>query len=77
MDLTKAIAELREEKRRLDETIEALERAAAGGGGRKGRVWNSQARRAAAERMRSYWAKRRGETPATTPQSPPAPSPES
>lgn len=59
MDLTKAIAELREEKRRLDETIETLERAVAGGSARKGRVWNAHARRAAAERMRSYWAKRR------------------
>ncbi|MFN0172295.1 MAG: hypothetical protein ACKV22_38320 [Bryobacteraceae bacterium] len=63
MDLYKAIVELRAEKKRLDDAIEALERSLAGGGGKRGRVWDSSSRRAAAERMRSYWEKRRTGTP--------------
>ena len=60
MDLYKAIRELRDEKRRLDRAIEALER----GSGRDGvqperRVWNAEARRAAADRMKKYWARRK------------------
>ena len=60
MDIYKAILELREEKRRLDRAIAALEQ---GGGPAverpKRRTWNADARRAAAERMRLYWEKRK------------------
>ena len=63
MDIYKAILELKEEKRRLDRAIEALEQ---GGPGRsqqpRRRSWSSQARRAAAERMRKYWEQRKGQT---------------
>jgi hypothetical protein len=63
MDLYKAIAELRAEKKRVDDAIEALERSLAGGAGKRGRVWDSSSRRAAAARMRSYWEKRRTGAP--------------
>lgn len=72
-----AIAALRAERDQIDETIQALVRATSGMGrakapGRGGRVgttqrrkpkWSPAARKAAAERMRKYWAarKRKGE----------------
>jgi len=58
MDINKVLHELYEERRRIDQRIAALEKAQSGvrpGG----RVWNAEARRAAAERMRLYWEKRR------------------
>lgn len=68
-----AIAALRAERDQIDETIQALERATSGLGGRKaaGRgaggatpqrrkpKWSPAARKAAAERMRKYWAARK------------------
>lgn len=60
MDIYKAIEELRAEKERLDQAIAALESTLEAKGTGQGRVWSSNARRAAAERMRKYWAKRRG-----------------
>jgi peptidoglycan hydrolase CwlO-like protein len=59
MDIYKAILELKAEKQRLDRAIAALEPGndAAAPAGR--RTWNATARRAAAERMKKYWAKRR------------------
>jgi hypothetical protein len=65
MDIYKTILELKEEKRRLDRAIAALEQ---GGSGRnrqpRRRSWSSQARRDAAERMRKYWEQRKGQTQA-------------
>ena len=59
MDIYKAILELKAEKQRLDRAIAALEEgnAAPVRPGRKS--WNSAARRAAAERMKKYWAGRK------------------
>ena len=60
MDIYKAILELREEKRRLDRAIAALEQGGASPEERpKRRSWNADARRAAAERMRQYWEQRK------------------
>jgi len=60
MDIYKAILELKEEKRRLDRAIAALEQGESSGDGRpRRRSWNADARRAAAERMRKYWEQRR------------------
>ena len=59
MDIYKAIEELRAEKERLDQAIAALESTLEAKGTGQGRVWSSTARRAAAERMRKYWAQRR------------------
>lgn len=60
MDIYKAILELREEKRRLDHAIAALEQGGPRGAARpRRRSWNANARRAAAERMRQYWEQRR------------------
>ena len=60
MDIYKAIAQLREEKRRLDLAIERLEENGRSNGDRpRRRAWNSGARRAAAERMRKYWEQRK------------------
>jgi hypothetical protein len=56
MDIYKAILELREEKKRLDRAIAALEN---GGPAPHRRSWNSDARRAAAERMKKYWEQRK------------------
>ena len=56
MDIYKAILELREEKRRLDRAIAALEH---GGPAPRRRSWNSSARHAAAERMKKYWERRK------------------
>jgi hypothetical protein len=59
MDIYKAILELKAERQRLDRAIAALEqdddRAAPAGR----RTWNAASRRAAAERMKKYWARRR------------------
>jgi septal ring factor EnvC (AmiA/AmiB activator) len=60
MDIYKALEQLKAEKKRLDAAIAALEQSA--GTDRepgRGRVWNADARRRAAERMRKYWEKRR------------------
>jgi hypothetical protein len=59
MDIYKAILELRAEKERLDRAIAALEQGddAAAPSGR--RPWNAASRRAAAERMKKYWAERK------------------
>jgi len=60
MDIYKAILELREEKKRLDRAIAALEQnGLAGAAERSRRTWNSDARRAAAERMKKYWELRK------------------
>ena len=56
MDIYKAILELREEKKRLDRAIAALEH---GGPAPRRRSWNSSARNAAAERMKKYWEQRK------------------
>lgn len=61
MDIIKVIQELHTEKKRLDDAIAALERAAEGKEPKSGRVWSSNSRRAAAERMRKYWEKRRAQ----------------
>lgn len=66
-----ALSALREERSQLDDTIRALERAI-GEGARSGRApaapgvrtrrkpkWSPAARKAAAERMRKYWASRK------------------
>ena len=80
MDIYKAIEQLKAEKKRLDAAIEALEQAGySEAEPRRARVWNADARRNAAERMRLYWERRRArsgavekETP-RSPQSPEAP----
>jgi len=60
MDIYKAIAQLRAEKRRLDRAIAALEaRDAATDGRPRSRSWSADARSAAAERMRKYWEQRK------------------
>lgn len=56
MDIYKAILELREEKKRLDRAIAALEH---GGAPPHRRSWDSNARHAAAERMKKYWEQRK------------------
>ena len=61
MDIYKAIGTLREELKRLDRAIEALEQRNGGEPARpRRRAWNGSARKAAAERMRKYWATRKG-----------------
>jgi peptidoglycan hydrolase CwlO-like protein len=60
MDLYKAIQELRDEKMRLDRAIAALEKGVGSNDARsERRAWNAEARRAAAERMKKYWAQRK------------------
>jgi len=59
MDIYKAILELRAEKERLDRAIAALEQGSEAPAPRGRRSWNSAARRAAAERMKKYWADRK------------------
>jgi hypothetical protein len=60
MDIYKAILQLKEEKRRLDRAIAALEqRTAASEERTHRRSWTADARRAAAERMRKYWEQRK------------------
>lgn len=60
MDLYKAIQELREEKMRLDRAIAALEKGVGSNDAHsERRAWNAEARRAAAERMKKYWALRK------------------
>ncbi|MBK9166091.1 MAG: hypothetical protein IPM24_01360 [Bryobacterales bacterium] len=66
MDLDRAIRELTEEKKRLDKAIAALERRTGEGPAARKRAWSGAARKAAAERMRQYWAARRGELDAGT-----------
>lgn len=67
MDLYKAIRDLQREKRRLDRVIETLEGVIRNGSkaharvkrrGRKG--MSTEERKAVSERMRNYWATRRG-----------------
>ena len=56
MDIYKAILDLREEKKRLDRAIAALEQNSSTGAGRtRRRAWDSSARNAAAVRMKKYW----------------------
>lgn len=63
MDIYKAILELKEEKRRLDRAIAALEQATpARAESPRRRAWNSESRRAAAARMRKYWEQRKAKT---------------
>jgi hypothetical protein len=60
MDIYKAIQELRNEKKRLDRAIEALEQGDGASEERpKRRAWNAGARRAAGERMKKYWEQRK------------------
>ena len=59
MDIYKAILELKAEKQRLDRAIAALEQGEEGAASTGRRPWNSAARRAAAERMKKYWADRK------------------
>ena len=64
MDIYKTILELREEKRRLDRAIAALEQGSLARAEKPSRrSWNSEARRAAAARMRKYWEQRREQAP--------------
>jgi hypothetical protein len=70
MDLYRIIGDLVEERNRLQRIIESLEtmdgesakpaRARAGGRGRKS--MDHAARKEVSERMKQYWAKRRGES---------------
>lgn len=66
MDIIKAILELQAEKKRLDQAIAALERSA-DNSKPKGRVWSGAARKAAAERMKKYWERRRAAAPLSPP----------
>jgi hypothetical protein len=63
MDLYRAIEELYEEKRRIEQAIAALERqgpASAKAAGRRGRKsMDEEERRRVSERMRKYWESRR------------------
>jgi hypothetical protein len=61
MDIYKAIDELKAEKKRLDRAIAALEQGENSTElpHRGRRTWNAEARRAAAERMKKYWEKRK------------------
>ena len=60
MDIYKAIEDLKAEKKRLDRAIEALEQSGIAAPARKGRKsWDAESRRAAGERMKKYWEKRR------------------
>ena len=59
MDIYKAITELREELKRLDRAIAALEQRNSEPARPRRRAWNGAARKAAAERMRKYWARRK------------------
>ncbi len=60
MDIYKALEQLKAEKKRLDAAIAALEQSIGTDHDRSGgRVWNADARRRAAERMRKYWETRR------------------
>jgi hypothetical protein len=60
MDIYKAILELKAEKKRLDRAISALEQGEGAGVAPTGRrTWNADARRAAAERMKKYWERRK------------------
>jgi hypothetical protein len=62
MDIYKAIQELMNEKRRLDRAIAALEQGDGASEERpKRRAWNAGARRAAGERMKKYWERRKQE----------------
>jgi hypothetical protein len=61
MDIYKAIEELRAEKGRLDRAIAALEEDSEAGAASERRAWNANARKAAAERMKKYWEKRKRE----------------
>ena len=59
MYIDKAIHELRAERERLDRAIAALEARERKPTEKHRRVWSAAARRAAAERMRKFWEKRR------------------
>jgi len=63
MDIYKAILELKAELNRIDRAIAALEEKgkpdATPRRGRGRRAWNADARRAAAERMKKFWERRR------------------
>jgi hypothetical protein len=64
MDIYKAIEELRAEKSRLDRAIAALEEDSAASAPSERRAWDANARKAAAERMRKYWERRKREAAA-------------
>ncbi len=61
MDIYKAIDELRAEKGRLDRAIAALEEDSEAGAASERRAWDANARKAAAERMKKYWERRKRE----------------
>lgn len=67
MDLYRAIEELYEEKRRIEQAIAALERqepAPAKAAGRRGRKsMAAEERKQVSERMRRYWESRRESAP--------------
>ncbi len=67
MDIYKAILELKAERSRIDRAIAALEdkgkAEATPKRGRGRRAWNADARRAAAERMKKFWERRRQQAP--------------
>jgi hypothetical protein len=68
MDIYKAIQELRNEKKRLDRAIAALEEGGEAADERpQRRAWNADARRAAGERMKKYWEQRKQEQDAKAP----------
>jgi hypothetical protein len=66
--IRKTLAKLNSEKARIDRQIAALQTALSGLGGRiqmkgarsRGRRMSAAARKAIGERMKAYWAKRRG-----------------
>jgi hypothetical protein len=64
MDIYKAIEELRAEKGRLDRAIAALEEDHETSAPSDRRAWNAGARKAAAERMKKYWERRKREAAA-------------
>lgn len=82
MDLYKAIKDLYEQKKRLDQVIASLEdlEKAAGVAAkeparRRGRPgMDEKARREVSERMKRYWAKRRKEAKSTPPLKPRGPA---
>ena len=73
MDIYKAIEELKAERSRLDRAIAALEDNGKPDDIKRGRrPWNAESRRAAAERMKIYWERRKLKTTANGDSSPTA-----
>jgi hypothetical protein len=61
MDIYKAIEELKAERSRLDRAIAALEGGREASAVSERRAWDAGARKAAAERMKKYWERRKRE----------------